>query len=152
MFIGCRQRREASLREAVRRAGGGAGRRAGRTQDCRCCLCGRDRLLALICPSEPSSGLPVKMMDSCRRMKGPGPIAQCYLWFICLCIWNVFESVCFPKDIHGCVCKCFAWKSLLKLLAVYLFQGRKCLLVLLENSFHSWTNIYVCSTKYTNCS
>lgn len=75
LFIGCTQRREEGLQEAV---GGGQQRRrrwwevGRRTQDCRCCLWGRDRLLALICLSEPSSEPPIKMMDSCYRIEERG--------------------------------------------------------------------------------
>lgn len=58
-----------------------------RTQDCCCCLWGSDGLLALICPSEPSTQPPIKMIDSRRRTDGRerekegGSVLFCVEWW-----------------------------------------------------------------------
>ncbi len=128
LFIGCRRRREEGPQEAV--GGGQESRRrwwevGRRTQDCRCCLWGRDRLLALICPSEPSSELPIKMTDSCwwmeeRGLKGPARLHRV------TCDFSLFVSergnaVCEHDCNHICDGAGGSWKALIASLWISFF-------------------------------
>lgn len=120
LSIGCRLIRAEGLQEVM---GGGQERKrrwlevGRRTQGCCCCLWGRDRLLAIICPSEPSSELPIKMMDSCEWMeesglKGPAPMHSDFSQFgsdrlSAVCAHNYYYQVCV------CVCAVNKHRSIL---------------------------------------